>query len=271
MIRSVDNARVKAARALSRPRRRRETGLCLLEGVRLIETAVAAGAHIAEVFVSPAAQQTERGRRLIATLSESDVPVVLVTERVLHSISGTETPQGIVATASMPQTPGNAFRDVTALVVADRIGDPGNLGTIARTAAATGAGLWTTVGTTDLFDAKSLRASAGTAFLLRHRQRMSVGDVVSECRRIGYGLLVADARGSLRYDEADWCRPFALVIGNEAHGVDPVFIEEADAVVHLPLQIGVESLNAAVSAAVCLFEAVRQRTAACSGTPSGGL
>lgn len=259
MITSVDNARVKAARALSRPRRRRETGLCLLEGVRLIESAIEADARLDEVFVAPVALTQARGRRLVDELTSRGASVFHVSERVLKSMSATETSQGIVATAHIPSTEPEAFAGVTALLVADRTSDPGNLGTMARTAAAVGAGLWATPGSNDLFDAKTLRASAGAAFLLPVRQRMEADEVISDCRRFGHRLVVADARGAVRYDRFDWTQPFALVIGNEAHGVHDTFLEAADAVVSLPLHPGVESLNAAVTAAVCLFEASRQR------------
>lgn len=271
MITSVDNARVKAARALSRPRRRRETGLCLLEGVRLIETAFAAGADITEVFVGPPADADERALRLVATLRDAGVPVVSVNRRVLDHISETEHSQGIIATAPMAQTPPNEFRGVSALLIADRIGDPGNVGTMARTAAATGSGMWTTIGSTDLYDPKSLRAAVGTTFLVPHRQRLSPVDVIAHVRRFGHQLIVADAQGALDYYAADWRRPFALVIGNEAHGVDEVFLDAADMTVRIPLQRGVESLNAAVTAAVCLFEAVRRRASGDGQTPSPRL
>lgn len=259
MITSVDNARVKATRALSRPRRRRETGLCLIEGVRLIETALDAGAAIVEAFVAPAARSSSRGARVVQRLMQAGATLHDVTDRVLKSLSATETPQGIVAVARIPVFGEERFAAVTAVLVADRIGDPGNLGTMARTCAAVGAGLWTTVGAVDLFDDKTLRASAGAAFLLPFRQRMAPNDVVTACRRLGYRLLVADASGPARYDQVDWRSPFAIVIGNEAHGVDPAFLDAADQVVHLPMAPGVESLNAAVTGAVCLFEAVRQR------------
>lgn len=259
VITSVDNARVKAARALSRPKRRRETGLCLLEGARAIETALEAGAVVRDVFAAPAARTGQRGRALLERLAQAGAAVFDVTERVLQSISATETPQGIVATAVIPAAGPEEFAGVAAVLVADRIGDPGNLGTMARTAAAVGAGLWTTFGSADLFDPKALRASAGTAFLLPVRQRMSVDEVAAESRRTGRRLVAADADGPLRYDQFGWDAPFALVIGSEAHGVDPRLLEAADAVVRLPLAPGVESLNAAVTAAVCLFEAARRR------------
>src|SRR5690606_1999634 len=160
VITSVDNARVKAARALSRPKRRRETGLCLLEGARAIETALEAGAVVRDVFAAPAARAGQRGRALLERLAQAGAAVFDVTERVLQSISATETPQGIVATAVIPAAGPEEFAGVAAVLVADRIGDPGNLGTMARTAAAVGAGLWTTFGSADLFDPKALRASA---------------------------------------------------------------------------------------------------------------
>lgn len=245
--------------------------MCLLEGVRLIETALAAGARFGDVFVTEAARGAHRSRALIAGLLEAGASVFDVSERVLRSVSATETPQGVVATAFIPTTQVRAFDDVTALLVADRIGDPGNIGTMVRTAAAVGAGLWATAGSADLFDPKTLRATAGTVFVLPVRQRVGADEVIAWSRRGGRRLLAADADGASRYDEADWTSPFTLVIGSEAHGVHPRLLDAADAVISLPLAPGVESLNAAVTAAVCLFEADRQRRARGAEPPPANL
>ncbi|HEY8417250.1 MAG TPA: RNA methyltransferase [Limnochordales bacterium] len=262
---STANPRVKAVRALKRAAERRAQGLCLLEGVRLIETALAAGARLQEVFLVPELADSERGRRLVEALVQRGVPVTAVAERVLAHMSDTRTPQGIVAVAHMQEADLRGFAGCSMLVVADGIADPGNLGTLVRTAAATGAALWSRAGSADLYEPKALRASMGALFLVPHRQRMTPEEIAGAAEALGLALMVADARGPVPYTDADWRRPFALVVGSEAHGVSPELREAAAAVVHLPMRPGVESLNAAVTAAVLLFEAVRQRQVGSAG------
>ena len=261
VLTSLANPRVKAVRALKRPAERRARSLCLLEGVRLIESALEAGAHLEEAFVVPGVIENARGRELVEALGLRGVPVTRVSERVLAHMSDTETPQGIVAVARMQEAGMNVFAGCTMLVVSDGIADPGNLGTLVRTAAATGAALWSRTGSADLYEPKALRASMGALFLVPHRQRLSPEQILEATQALGLALVVADARGPVLYTEVDWQRPFALVVGGEAHGVTPALREAAAAVVHLPMRPGVESLNAAVTAAVLLFEAVRQRAA----------
>lgn len=259
MITSVDNARVKAARALHRPKRRRETGLCLLEGPNLIETGLEAGAQFVDVFVTPTFAAKERGVPLLEALKDRGVAVTYAKEHVLERLSHTTTPQGIAAVVRMQSFPKARFLEQKALLIADRVADPGNIGTMVRSAAAVGAALWTSVDSADLYDPKALRASVGTLFLTPHDQRLTCEEIVTRTRATGHALVVADASGTVRYDEFNWRQPYALVIGNEARGVDPFFVQQADGIVSLPLQPGVESLNAAVTASICLFEAWRQR------------
>jgi len=261
LLTSTANPRVKGVRALHRAPERRARGLCLLEGVRLIETALDAGARLVEVYVVPEFVTSERGRRLVDRLRKRAVPVRPVAERVLRHMSDTQEPQGIVATAAMQEASPEVFAGCTALVIADRISDPGNLGTLVRTAAAAGAGLWATAGSADLYEPKVLRASMGTLFLVPHRQRLTIAEAVAGVRTLGLTLVAADAHGATEYSSMDWRRPFALVIGSEAHGVSPGLREAAAQVVYLPMAPGVESLNAAVTGAVLLFEAMRQRRA----------
>lgn len=258
-ITSVDNARVKATRALHRPKGRRESGLCLLEGPHLVQTALEAGVVFNDVFVSLPFVESERGKALLQQLRAARMEVTTAQPHVLERLSDTQTPQGIVAVAPMQPAPIASFQPDTAIVVADRIADPGNMGTIIRSAAATGAAVWSSVGTTDLYDPKALRASVGTLFHTKHSDRLAHEDIVAAAKRFRLQLVAADADGCVRYDEWDWTAPFALIVGNEARGVSAQLREAADAVISLPLALGVESLNAAVTASVCLFEAARQR------------
>ncbi|MBO8142189.1 MAG: RNA methyltransferase [Firmicutes bacterium] len=238
---------------------RRRTGLCLLEGVRLVEAALGAGARLKDVFVVPGLAEQERAQALVKALAERGIPVTAVTTRVMEGLSAAETPPGIIAVAEKQETDAEGFLGSTAVLIADGIADPGNMGTMARTAAAAGAALWTRLGSVDLYDPKALRASAGALFLVPHRQRWSTDDLIAQAGSLGLALVVADARGTVSYDEFDWRGPFALAVGSEAHGVSSSLREAAACLVSIPMKAGVESLNAAAVAAVCLFEAVRQR------------
>lgn len=224
-----------------------------------MQTALEAGVVFTDVFVSPPFAESGTGKGLLRELREARAKVTTAEPRVLERLSDTETPQGIVAVAPMQPAPMASFQRDTAIVVADRIADPGNMGTIVRSAAATGAAVWSSAGTTDLYDPKALRASVGTLFHTKHSDRISYEDIIAAADRFHLQLVAADADGCIRYDEWDWKRPFALIVGNEARGVSAPLRAVADAVVSLPLAPGVESLNAAVTASVCLFEAARQR------------
>lgn len=226
-----------------------------------MQTALKAGAALTDVFVSPRFVNSANGAELMPRLHGAGISPIMAKDHVLQRMSDTKTSQGVVAVARMQPFSADlkTFPTCTGLVVADSISDPGNLGTIVRSAAAVTACLWTSAGSTDLYDPKALRASVGTLFLISHAQRLSYEHIVDGSKQLGLPLVIADAKGDVRYDHFDWRSPFALVIGNEAHGVSPELLHSADAIVRVPLAPGVESLNAAVTASICLFEAERQR------------
>ncbi len=259
MITSAHNSRIQQVRTLlSRRRERHKQGLFVVEGVRLAEEAARSGIRPELVLVGESL--SERGRQLADQFTGMGSPTEEVEEGLLRSLSDTETPQGILAVLPLPQTALPEPWDF--LVIADNLRDPGNLGTLLRSAAAAGAqALIATPGTTDPFAPKVVRAGMGAHFRLTI-QTLEWAQIADLCRRRKEGpaqILIADsARGSVCWD-TDLTSPLALVIGGEANGAQEQANQLADGFIHIPMPGQSESLNAAIAAGILLFEVVRQR------------
>lgn len=256
-ITSVSNPRIKHFRSLlaNRKDRRRER-LFVIEGVRLVEEAIRAGSELLTVVYD--AEQlcaTNRGDALLANVASSPTAFPASPE-VIAAITDTVTPQGIVAIARWPEL--RSERSGIQLVL-DAVQDPGNVGTLLRSAEATGV---TDVicmrGTADVYSPKVVRAAMGAHFRLPIMQ-----DVAWDDLDIALGpadnIYVADAEGSMPYYAADWRQPSVLIVGNEANGASDEARALATKVIAIPMVATVESLNAAVAGSVILFEAARQR------------
>jgi TrmH family RNA methyltransferase len=257
-IRSRSNAVVRRFRAL---KERAAGDLALLEGTKLLEEALAAGAAITEVAASPRAGRTPRGRALLAALGERGVPVRFMDDDVLASVSEAETSQGLVALARRPAFAEEALlAGRPLLLVAVGIQNPGNVGALLRSAEAAGAtGAYLAEGCADPFSWKALRGSMGSAFRLPHLRRVGVRETLKRLAGRGVATVAATSSGEALYDEVDFTRPVALVLGNEGAGLDEEVLAAASARVAIPMSGGVESLNVAVAAGILLFEAARQR------------
>jgi len=256
MITSLANERVKQVRALQAQRRARlREGRFVVEGVRLVEEAVAAGTPLDCAFYLEAVEAEERARALLDALRGQGVPIIPVSEAVMRACSDTETPQGVLAVAAQSHLAAPAH--LTLAVVVDRLRDPGNLGTILRTAAAAGVELaLLSPGTVDAYNPKVVRGAMGAHFRLPLRHS---GWAEIAARLAGLPVWLAEAREGQPYWQVDWRGPVALIVGGEAEGTSPEAAALATGRVTIPMPGGTESLNTAVAAAVLLFEAVRQR------------
>jgi TrmH family RNA methyltransferase len=234
-------------------------GVMLAEGVRLVGEALAARVPVLEAVVSP--RLTDAALR--ARLQEVAPSFVECSDDVLGALSAVETPQGVAVLLRRPVA-GDAELlrgDVAPLVVvAAGVRDPGNLGSLLRTAEAAGAtGCVTLKGGADPFRDKAVRGSMGSVFRLPVRHGLDETAVVAFAQRHRLQLVVADGDGDRVHTDADLRQGIALVVGAEARGV-PAALRAAAAVrVRIPLRTPVESLNVAVAAGVVLFEARRQR------------
>lgn len=252
VVTSVDNAAVKAARKLARRAGRDRSGAFLVEGPQAVGEALA---HLARLFV------TDAGTDLARRAAGAGVDVVTVTDRVLASMAGTANPQGVVGVAALPVVTLDAALDgATLVVVCWQVADPGNLGTVVRTADAAGAdAVVCTAGSVDPRNPKAVRASAGSLFHLPVVSDADPATVLAACRAQGLQVVAADPSGPVGYTDVDFRGPTAVVLGNETHGLPGAVRDAADVVASVPIHGRAESLNLAVSAALLVYEAARQR------------
>src|SRR5579859_499721 len=303
VLTSRDNRWLKDFRMALRGGLPTEAGFVGVEGPRLVEEALNCGYPIAAVLFS---ESGERHRARLAPFlnrEEMAFPVLRTTDRLFEGLADTEHPQGV---ASLVKPRSTTLDDLLSapvsacaplLVVLAGVQDPGNVGTILRTAAAFGAtGAITAAsgqsGTASPFSPKALRASAGTALHLPILSGMSLAILLSQLRLANVRTLASSVHDSpiasssdvgarhavpassapaapstsapLLPWQVDWCQPIALLVGNEGAGLPEEIERSADARIRIPMASGVESLNAAAAAAVLFYEAARQRAAASS-------
>jgi TrmH family RNA methyltransferase len=245
-----------------------------VEGPHLIEEAFGSGAEIVAVLVSPAGEKhVERlGLALAgkAAARESEVAVLRTTDRLFDSVASTETPQGVAALVRMAEFGfEDLVRGLPLVVMLVGVQDPGNVGTVVRSAEAFGAtGVVAAAGTANPLGPKAMRASAGSIFRLPVVVRAQAAVMLAQFRIAGLQLVattpVAHAAGAgtvVALRQADLRGPVALLVGSEPHGLPEAVVRAADVAVRIAVAPPVESLNAAIAAAVVLYEAARQREA----------
>lgn len=257
VITSRSNPLIRELRALLRsPSRASER--CAVEGWRLLQAASDAAVPIELVLLTPDAVSDPRRASLRDRLRSAGARQVVVAPAVLAALTQVESPQGVLAVAARPAPATEAvMRDRHALhVVLDGVQDPGNVGTILRTAAAAGATAGITVGAAaDPLGPKALRASAGAAFRLPLAHFRLAAEAAAALGRAGVRVLVADPRGEHPAARVSFARPVALVLGSEGAGPDPVWGQSGVERVRVPIAGPVESLNVAAAAAILLYRA----------------
>lgn len=265
IVQSKQNARLKELRrALAKPGRD-DHGLAGIEGPNLLQEAVRAGLRVPCVFAAQDAQHLIEGLPLPA-----ETEILLMTRELLESALGTEAPQPVAALVEPPDWTwahvlGHARKCHPLLVVLAGLQDPGNLGTILRSAEAFGAdGVLSLPGTVSAWNQKAVRASAGSVFRLP-LLALGLDEAMEFLREAGVKIYAATVQAGEPADLVDLAGPIALLIGNEGNGLPKDVADHADARLTIPCPGPVESLNAAVAASVLLYEASRQRSAKCGG------
>ncbi len=261
-ILSSDNQYVKLTASLQQKKYRDETGLFVVEGLRLVREALDSSWGIELAMVSDEEAGGLRTQSLIEELGEYGCQIMAVPSALFRKISDTENPQGFLAVVRQRRlrlaelTPQS---DSPLWVVLDALQDPGNVGTIIRTADAAGAaGVILSEGCADLFAGKTTRATMGSLFHIPV-VKASINECLSFCDENRLALYTAGLEDATRYSEVNLTEPCAIVFGNEGAGVGDEYRRRALLNLKIPIVGRAESLNVASAAAVILFESLRQR------------
>lgn len=260
VLTSRDNPLIKTVISLQKRRGREKHQLFLAEGPHLLDEALRSSFTVRNVIMK---EGTTCSRPLAQLIREKGVPLYQVSSRLYHTLSETQTPQDVIGIIEQPSKTSDfplVEKDFCGLIL-HQIQDPGNMGTIIRTAWA--AGLFTlfiTSGTVDPYGGKVVRSSQGGIFNVNLYTR-SLEGILDWADDHGIKVWVGDPRGAKLYFEQDMTGPILFLLGNEAHGFDWAKTNHEQVVegLRIPLPGGAESLNVSISAAIFIYEALRQR------------
>lgn len=249
---------LKEYRKLSMRKARNKSGKMVLEGNQLLEEALSAGVTLDSLIYTAQFASKSGAEKLLSKVDKNRI--FRVDTSTFSKIAQTDTPQGIAAIARIPEKRQDAFYKKGFFLVLDRIQDPGNLGTIIRTAAAARVnGIILLEGTADPYSSKALRASMGGIFHVPVIPEVELPDWFEIMKRQGVQLIAADPRGNTAYYNVDFNMPSAVIIGNESQGVGKALLEKAEIKAFIPLHGNFNTLNAAVAAAAFILENERQK------------
>ena len=248
-ITSLKNDWVKGAASLKVKKYRQREQLFLLEGKRAVDEARRSSWQIQAYFFTKLPEEWTQ------EADAGDTPYYQVTEAVMEKITATEDPQGVAALVALKETPLKDFHPAKGLVlVLDKIRDPGNTGTLIRTADALGAaGVILLAETADLYNPKVVRSTMGSLFHLPVFTGVTQEELLNWCRKEQFTLWATALEGAKNVTETAWPQKTALVMGSEAEGVDPALLAQADTKIMIPMAGQAESLNVAIAGGILLF------------------
>jgi TrmH family RNA methyltransferase len=215
-----------------------------------------------QVFYSDYLLRNYRGEKLLKELKQQGIETYQIADDLLQQVADTVSPQGILAVAGKIEFD---YTDILTgknklVLIVDQIQDPGNLGTIIRSADAAGVdGIISTKGTVSLYNQKTIRATMGSLFRTPLAKVNDLDELKEKVTRSDFNLVVADIGGDKYHFEIDYLDSIAIIVGNEGHGPQQKLLDLADTAIKIPLDGGAESLNVAMATSVIAFEAVRQK------------
>ncbi len=244
-------------RLSGRRRARLEAGQFVIDGPTLVLEALASGIDVVEVYAEPGAPE-----EVVRAARAAGVVVRDVKAGALAKATSPVTPQPVAALAALPEAPDASVLHGLVLVLVG-VADPGNAGTLLRVAEASGASaVVSCADAVDVWNPKCVRASAGSVFRMPVLAGGTVDDALTRLRDAGMALIATTLDDAVDLDDVDLTGPVAVLLGNEAHGLEPAVVGAADVAVRIPMAGRAESLNVAMTGTVVAFEAARQRRAA---------
>ncbi len=260
MITSTSNAKVKRLVSLRKKKKLRDSErIFLVEGIRMFRE-VPKGSLL-EIYASRAFMEKE-GKLVKAKAAEAGITAEILSDPVFQYISDTKTPQGIMCAVRQTERRAEEVsgREAALLLVLDNIQDPGNLGTIIRTAEGAGiTGIIMSSDCVDIYNPKTIRSTMGSVYRMPFAYTDDMTGTIGRLKQSGIRMYAAHLEGSCAYDQASYLGKSAFLIGNEGNGLREEIAACADRYIKIPMCGQVESLNAAVAASVLMFEAARQR------------
>ena len=265
MITSASNQQIKQlGLLLKKSKERKEKKLFVVEGTKMVEEVPSS--KIKSVYVSESYHANscniQRVQDLMEVCNHFGAAYEVVADNVFKSVSDTQTPQGIMAVVAMPEYDLEQLLDGenTHLLILESIQDPGNLGTMVRTGEGAGVtGIIMNKTTVDLFNPKTIRSTMGSIYRVPFYVAEDLSETMKDLQAKGISLYAAHLKGEHSYDEEDYTKACGFLIGNEGNGLSDEIANLADTYIKIPMEGQVESLNAAISATLLMYEANRQR------------
>lgn len=256
MIESTANKQVKnLIQLMKKSKVRRETGTFVVEGIRMFREVPAE--RLVQTYVSESFLERDENRKLLEKLHYE-----VMTDKVFQAVSDTQTPQGILCIVRQMEYTLEAMmkKEHPFLMVLENLQDPGNLGTIFRTAEGAGVdGIVMSRDTVDIYNPKTVRSTMGALYRMPFAYVEDVTQTIDTMKKKGIAVYAAHLKGQNNYYSEDYTGGCAFLIGNEGNGLTEKLAEQADTYIRIPMEGQVESLNAAVAAAILMYEVKRQR------------
>lgn len=260
MITSTSNAKIKRIVQLRKKKKARDAeGVFLVEGIRMFREIPEK--LLQEIYISESCEEKE-GKEIRRRASACGIRPELVSDGVFSHLSDTQTPQGILCVVRQLSYSLEEVADAPCphMLVLDRLQDPGNVGTILRTAEGAGVtGILLDGECADIYNPKTIRSTMGSIFRMPFYYIQDLEEGIRYLKKRGICTYAAHLEGKRAYDEEDYRKPCAFLIGNEGNGLRPEIADLADTYIRIPMAGEVESLNVAIASAVLMFEAGRQR------------
>lgn len=261
LITSNKNSIIKDVKSLKNKKNRDEKKSYFIEGIKMVEEALKEEADITTIFFSDEFILRESTSSLVNIITASKLKYFTIPEKLFKEISDTENPQGILAIVRQKDTIlEKIINNNSSLIILDKIQDPGNIGTIIRTADAAGFdGIIISKGSVDIYNPKVVRSTMGSIFRIPVYFSENLVDTIKTIQLKGTKVIAAHLKGNKNYFEFDMSGAIAIIIGNEANGISDDIAALADSLVLIPMAGKTESLNASVAASLLIYEVYRQK------------
>ncbi len=260
-IQSNQNSTLKEIKSLHLKKNRDALGLYFVEGIRFVSDAIDNGQVISKIIISDKLESLNGGSELIEKVKGVCSDISLVPEKLFKEVSDTQTPQGILAVLKKNKYDfDRVISEGSSVVILDCLQDPGNAGTIIRTADAGGiSAVLMSKGCVDLYSPKVLRSTMGSVFHIPIFEGLNITETIQVLKLNGYKVIASHLSGKNNYFQEDLTGRSAIIVGNEANGISDETANMADSLVKIPMPGKAESLNASVAASIMIYEIVRQQ------------